>query len=101
MFPLSKGGTVVMITLNSLPGVTVSNSAVKDLLLLSGAERVSFSSVLLTILTSVFTGCNDSAGTLTAANCGLTSIGFHTVPLICSIRLGCALSLQETVMVFI
>src|ERR1051326_190425 len=88
-----------MVISNSLPGFLVSTFAVKDLLLLSGSESVIESSMLLTIRTTVEALLGASTGTFRTANCGLTSMGFQSVPLICSVIEGWVLSLQLMVTV--
>src|SRR5437899_2712523 len=95
----SKGGLAVMVISKSFPTVLVFNSAVNFWLLLSGAERVIGSSMLLTIWTRVVTLLWVSEGMVMTANCGCTSMGFQTVPLSCSPTEGWVLSLQVTVTV--
>src|SRR5215471_2056516 len=98
-FGCSNGGWAVMIISKSFPTVLVFNSAVKLLLLLSGGESVIPSSILFTMCTFLVTLLCVSAGIVITANCGLTSIGFHTVPLTCRPTDGWPLSLLVTVTV--
>ena len=89
-----------MIMSKSLPGVLVVNAAVNPLLLLSGADSVTPSSILFTIWTLVVILVWASAGIVITANAGFTSMGFQTVPLTCSPTEGWLLSLLVTVTVF-
>src|SRR5262245_54394053 len=56
--------------------------------------------MLLMIRTTVDPPCV-SGGTLIIANCGLISIGFQTVPLIYNTVVGCVLSFESTLTIFV
>src|ERR1041384_8286061 len=79
-----NGGTAVMCSSNSLPGFTSFHSALKDWLVHLKSDNVSGASRLLTIRTVLVSFVSDSLDTLKTAMVGVTSIGFQTVPLICS-----------------
>ena len=72
---------------NSLPGRTVLSSALKDWLVHWRSDNSIGSSRLLTIRTTLVSLVWTSLETLNTAIVGVTSIGFQTVPLICSTRL--------------
>src|SRR5258706_10299053 len=97
--PPSFGGTTLISISKSLPGLLVFNSTEKLGLLTSGAESVISSSMLLTIWTGM-EPLVDSEERLITAKGGLTSIGFHMVPLSCRVTIGWPLSFEVTLIVF-
>src|SRR6266404_4740171 len=82
-----NGGIAVMCSSNSFPSFTVFNSAWNDLLVHCRSDNVIGSSRLLTIFTILVSLVWTSLETLNTAIVGVTSIGFHTVPLIWRITL--------------
>ena len=92
-----KGGTAVMCNSNSLSGRTVFNSARNTWLVHSRSDSLSGSSRLFTMRTTLVTFVWLSSETLNTVVVGVTSIGFHTVPVICSTTLGLPGSLHVTV----
>src|SRR6266536_3072347 len=92
-----KGGMAVMCSSNSLSGLIVFSSALKDWLVHFKSDNVSGASRLLTMRTILVSFVSDSADTLKTAIVGVTSIAFQTVPLICNTTFDWPGSLQVTV----
>src|SRR5207245_9524754 len=84
----------------SLPSLTVFSSALNELLVHCKSDRVRGWARLLTMRTTILSLVWASLEILNTAIVGVISIGFQTVPLICSTTLDWLRSLQVTVVCF-
>src|SRR6185503_2104124 len=95
-----NGGIAVICSSNSLPSLMVFNSTLNELLVHCKSDRVRGWSRLLTMCTTFVSLVCASLEILNTAIVGVTSIGFQTVPLICSTTFDWPGSLQVTVACF-